>query len=218
MPQLPSQPPRVWVVDDDRAVRFVLAQALRDAGYAVAAFEGAREALAALVADAGQDEALPEVETLFTTARENLRGMVTVAGKVSSQALEDHQYAAHALAWLATYTESLRQMDAWAHRIQAEGKFTEMEALILQIGFGEYLSQIHGGIPMSQGEIARLQDLRVTPGQPGAAVVTLMAQGNTPAARSRLVELMRSTPEMPAICCSIGSVIRLSITSAEAPT
>ena len=34
---------------------------------------------------------------------------------------------------------------------------------------------------------------------------------------SRLVELMRSTPWMPAICCSTGSVIRLSITSAEAP-
>ncbi|GAB3387262.1 nitrogen regulation protein NR(I) [Lysobacter fragariae] len=39
---------RIWIVDDDRAVRFVLATALRDAGYAVDAFESAADALAAL--------------------------------------------------------------------------------------------------------------------------------------------------------------------------
>ncbi|MBA4351649.1 MAG: acyl-CoA dehydrogenase [Rhodobacter sp.] len=136
-------------------------------------------------------EALPEVESTFIAARENLRGMVTVAGKVSSAALEEHQYAAHALAWLATYTESLRQMQAWALRLDADGKFSEMEALLLQIAYGEYLQQIHGGIPMSQGEVARLQDLGLTPAKPGAAAAALMAQGNTVAARTRLVELMR---------------------------
>jgi two-component system nitrogen regulation response regulator GlnG len=39
---------RVWVVDDDRSVRFVLATALRDAGYDVDGFENAASALAAL--------------------------------------------------------------------------------------------------------------------------------------------------------------------------
>jgi two-component system, NtrC family, nitrogen regulation response regulator GlnG len=41
--------PMIWVVDDDRAVRFVLATALRDAGYAVTGFDSAqpvRDALA----------------------------------------------------------------------------------------------------------------------------------------------------------------------------
>ncbi len=136
-------------------------------------------------------EALPEVESTFIAARENLRSMVTVAGKVSAAAIEEHQYAAHALAWLATYTESLRQMQAWALRLDADGKFSEMEALLLQIAYGEYLQQIQGGIPMSQGEVARLQDLGLTPAKPGAAAAALMAQGNTVAARTRLVELMR---------------------------
>ena len=36
---------RVWVVDDDRSVRFVLATALRDAGYEVDGFENASSAL-----------------------------------------------------------------------------------------------------------------------------------------------------------------------------
>ena len=39
---------RIWIVDDDRSVRFVLATALRDAGYAVDGFENAADALAAL--------------------------------------------------------------------------------------------------------------------------------------------------------------------------
>ena len=53
-------------------------------------------------------------------------------------------------------------MHAWAGRLSDAGQFGEMEALILQIGFGEYLTQIAGGIPMSQTEFARLSDLGLT--------------------------------------------------------
>jgi two-component system nitrogen regulation response regulator GlnG len=45
---MPEPASRVWVVDDDRAVRFVLATALREAGYEVAGFESAQDALDAL--------------------------------------------------------------------------------------------------------------------------------------------------------------------------
>ena len=135
-------------------------------------------------------EAVPEVEALFERARAALRGLVTVGGKVSAAAMEQHQFAAHTLSWLATYTESLRQLRAWAGRLAEDGKFGEMEGLILQIGFGEYLAQIHGGIPMSQGEMARLGDLGIS-AVPGAAAAALMAGGNSPAARMRLVALMR---------------------------
>ena len=136
-------------------------------------------------------QALPEVEAQFSRAREALRAMVTMNGKVSAQALEEHQFAAHCLSWLATYTEALRQMQAWALRLSGDGKFGEMEALILQIAFGEYLNQIHGGIAMSQGEVARLQDLGLAPDAAGPEAACLMTTGNTSAARSRLVALMR---------------------------
>ncbi|HRK41455.1 MAG TPA: acyl-CoA dehydrogenase family protein, partial [Gemmobacter sp.] len=134
--------------------------------------------------------ALPEVEALFVEAREALRARVTQGGKISSAALEAEQYAAHTLSWLATYTEALRQLNAWAGRLADQGQLGAMESLILQIGFGEYLAQVVGGIPMSQTETARLADLGLS-WVPGAEAATLIAAGNTPAARAALVACMR---------------------------
>jgi (2S)-methylsuccinyl-CoA dehydrogenase len=134
--------------------------------------------------------ALPEVEALFIAGRDGLKSAVTVDGKVSAPALEARQFQAHALAWLATYVEALRQLKAWAGRLTEAGQVGAMEALILQIGFGEYLTQIAGGIPMSQTEFARLSDLGLT-WSPSPAAMRLMAAGNTPAARAALVACMR---------------------------
>jgi (2S)-methylsuccinyl-CoA dehydrogenase len=134
--------------------------------------------------------ALPEVEAMFVQARDGLKAQVSTGGKVSNQALEARQFQAHALAWFATYVEALRQLDAWAGRLKDAGQFGQMEALILQIGFGEYLTQIAGGIPMSQTEFARLGDLGLS-WTAGSAAATLMAQGNTAEARHALVALMR---------------------------
>jgi (2S)-methylsuccinyl-CoA dehydrogenase len=134
--------------------------------------------------------ALPEVEALFTSARDQLKAAVTLDGRINAAALEASQFQTHALSWLATYVEALRQLQAWAGRLTTAGQFGPMEELILQIGFGEYLAQIAGGLPMSQGEIARLADLDQT-WTPGPEAASLIAQGNTAAARDALVRLMQ---------------------------
>ncbi|MFU8882813.1 MAG: acyl-CoA dehydrogenase family protein [Rhodobacterales bacterium] len=139
--------------------------------------------------------ALQPVDALFDMAKARVRDRVSTGGKVSGALLEAEQTAAHGLAWLATYVESLRQMQKWAEGLEAQGKFGEVEQLIQQIAFGEYLWQIHGGIQMNQGEIVRLQDLGLSQddmrGLMTPAVMTLTQGGNTQAARSRLVELMQ---------------------------
>ncbi|NOD36407.1 MULTISPECIES: acyl-CoA dehydrogenase family protein [unclassified Ruegeria] len=139
--------------------------------------------------------AVPAVEAVFEKARESVRGMVTADGRVSGSLIEANQTAAHGLAWLATYTQSLQQMQRWAEALQAEGKFGELEQLLHQIAFGEYLHQVAGGIPMNQGEVVRLQDMGLgwdaLSGFQSSEVQTLMAQANSQAARSRLVELMQ---------------------------
>ena len=140
-------------------------------------------------------QAVPAVDNLLADATAALRAKVVVDGRVSSKAIEADQFAAHTLAWVATYVLALRQMHNWAVALTADGKFGEMEQLILQIAFGEYLSQLSGGIPMSQGEIARLQDLGLNHQAQSVlmtpAVMTLAQSGNTQAARSRLCVLMQ---------------------------
>ena len=135
--------------------------------------------------------ALGPLENTLAAATETLRQQVAPAGRVDAAALEADQHAAHALAWLATYVEALRQMQGWAERLDTEGRFGELEAVLHQIAFGEYLGQIAGGIPMSQGEMARLSDIGITPALDDPAITTLRTRGNTAAARTRLVECLR---------------------------
>ncbi len=138
--------------------------------------------------------ALAPLDQLLEIATSRVRETVSDGGRVSGALVEQHQYAAHGLAWLATYVYSLRQMHRWAEALSGEGKFGEMEQLIHQIAFGEYLWQIYGGIQMNQGEVLRLQDLGLSQDDQRAmmapAVMTLTQSGNTQAARVRLVELM----------------------------
>ena len=139
--------------------------------------------------------AIAPVETIFDKARAHLRDLVVAEGRVSAKLVEANQDAAHGLAWLATYLESLRQMQGWAERMTTESRFGELEALIHQIAFGEYLAQIRGGIPMNQGEIVRPRDFGVEPAElkvlDTPEIETLLTSGNTTAARMRLVELMQ---------------------------
>jgi (2S)-methylsuccinyl-CoA dehydrogenase len=89
----------------------------------------------------------------------------------------------------------MRQMQNWASKLNDAGEFGEAEQLLHQIACGEYHAQIVGGIPMSQGEIVRLSDIKipatVQQDYQSAAVMHLIANGNTQPARSRLVELMQ---------------------------
>ncbi|MEZ5687028.1 MAG: acyl-CoA dehydrogenase, partial [Paracoccaceae bacterium] len=136
------------------------------------------------------EAALPEVAVLVEQATEALRAATSNEGRISGALLEANQYQAHGLSWLATYNQSLIQLRGWAGRLAEDGKLGTMEQLIVQIGFGEYLAQIQGGIQMNQGEMVRLADLGVS-WTPSEAAAKLIAEGNSNAARMALVAMMR---------------------------
>ena len=134
------------------------------------------------------------IEALYQEAAASLRERVTENGKLSNMLIEHEQHAAHGLAWFATYVESIREMLAYAERIQAEGLYGETEDLLTRIGVGEYLAQVFGGIAMSQGEFVRLNDFGLSNEAIAARRIppidSLIATGNTVANRARLVDLV----------------------------
>jgi (2S)-methylsuccinyl-CoA dehydrogenase len=140
-------------------------------------------------------DAVRVAEALLADATIAVRRRVAADGAGASAALDREQRAAHGLAWLATYVEALRQLAAYAERLREAGQFGEVEELIVTIGLGEYLAQIVGGIPMSQGEIVRLTDLGLSAADVAArltpAAQALIADGNNAERRARLVALLR---------------------------
>ena len=141
-------------------------------------------------------KAVDAADALLARAKMGVLAIVSKDGKVSAALIEREQFAAHGLAWAATYVEALRQLSAYAQRMTDEKRFGEFEALIVQAAFGEYLSQMSGGIPMSQGETVRPRDLGLTEADMKAfeteAVKKLIADGNTAKVRARLAELIAS--------------------------
>jgi (2S)-methylsuccinyl-CoA dehydrogenase len=140
-------------------------------------------------------EAAGAAEALLADATRAVQARVAPDGQVAGPALDREQRATHALAWLATYVEGVRQLGLYAERMEAGGRFGETEDLLVRIGLGEYLAQILGGIPISQGEIVRPSDMGLSAGQVAGritpAVEELVASGNTAAHRARLIALMR---------------------------
>jgi (2S)-methylsuccinyl-CoA dehydrogenase len=138
--------------------------------------------------------ALVAAEALLAAAKSAVAIRIMPNGAVDNALLEQHQFAAHTYAWMATYVEALRQMRLWAERLERDGALREVEALMLQASFGEYLSQLAGGIALSQVEIARPGDLGLGEEALQAfrrpEVLALIQSGNTDAVRMRIAELL----------------------------
>jgi len=150
-------------------------------------------------------------EGLLADTRLAVAERVVRDGRPDPRALDHEQRAAHGLAWLATYVEAIRQLADYAQRLIEAGGFGETEELLVRIGVGEYLAQMFGGIPMSQGEIARPADLGLTFAATAArltgAVEQLVASGNTAPHRARLAELMRERNDATVGACGLDDTL-----------
>ncbi|HEV7690332.1 MAG TPA: acyl-CoA dehydrogenase family protein [Hyphomonadaceae bacterium] len=140
-------------------------------------------------------QAASDAEAYFNDLRRSVALRVAPGGKVDRKKIDEEQRATHGLAWVLTYVETLKETANWADRIDAEGKFGEIEQLLCQILFGEYLYQLGGGLPMTQLEIVRpsdmTQDSSVVQKLATPAILKFITQGNTAAARMAAAKIIR---------------------------
>jgi len=136
--------------------------------------------------------AVASADRVLEAAKVGVKATVAEAGGV-----DNAQHAAHGLAWLATAVEGLRQLQDWGSRLSSEGRFGDFERLILLVGFAEYLAQISGGIPMSQLEFVRPEQLGVGRDVIRAyedEVADLIASGSTQDVKKKLADLIAAQP------------------------
>ena len=100
--------------------------------------------------------ALDALEELYRRAHDRVAERVSDAGRISSKRLEQHQLAAHALAYLATETEAARQLAAWAERVGGE-----LELRTAGCYIAELCRQLVGGVDLGPCESIALSQLGI---------------------------------------------------------
>jgi (2S)-methylsuccinyl-CoA dehydrogenase len=160
---------------------------------------------------AGAQAAAAAAAALLADATLAVRRRVVLDGPGAGRMMDREQRATHGLAWLATYAQAVRQLAAYAERMRGAGRLGETEELVVRIGLGEYLAQMLGGIPMSQGEIVRPADLGLSVDQVAArvtpAVEALIASGNDAENRARLIALMSEHPGVTVGDCGLDDTL-----------
>ncbi|MBC7166578.1 acyl-CoA dehydrogenase family protein [Phenylobacterium sp.] len=142
------------------------------------------------------EDAAEAAEACGAQGRLALSAAIAPGGRLDRRRLDDEQRAAHGLAWAAAYAQTLRQTAAWARELSAAGQFDEASARPAQLLAYEYLSQLAGGLPMSQGEIVRPGEMGFDPARLAPLAERLRPP---PGASARIVELLAAARGRPSL-------------------
>ena len=140
------------------------------------------------------ENSINALNELVKKAEIHVKNKVHQNGSLDSKLLEKEQFICHGFAWLKTYNIALREILNWAKKLTENKKIYETEKLILQSAFGEYLSQVIGGIPMWQTEIIRAHDFGLKEDELNSFLINdvkeLIKHGNTNDVKVRIAKLI----------------------------
>lgn len=102
-------------------------------------------------------KAVEALQKLYETALPRVREKVVENGKISGKLLNEHQLAAHALAYMRTELEACRQLADWAQRVGGDHAQAIAAAYV-----GESVRSVAGGVALGPAEHIALADLGLT--------------------------------------------------------
>jgi len=140
------------------------------------------------------ETALSAASHYVDLVRDEVRGRVVVDGRAKSDLINREQRAVHGYAWIETTVTALRSVYDWGRNLNARGELKPADGFAINIAFGEYLSQLTGGLPMAQNEFIRPADLSLTDAASALAqdsdVSHFMRHGNSAQNRAQLAQLI----------------------------
>ena len=128
---------------------------------------------------------------IFTNARNKNKNLSDI------NSLNENQHIAHGLSWYATYVESLLQLSNWIEYLESNNRLTDLEEGIAGVGAGEYCQQIIHGIPMSQNETIRPDELGIPREQieDFIKITKSLTQRSTSFEKNRVMSLLQQSIE-----------------------
>lgn len=138
--------------------------------------------------------ALLRTQKYVSLVKETVQQRVSIDGRVDSALINKEQRIVHGYAWVETTVTALDAVLNWAASLQSRGELQSSDLLGLKIAFGEYLSQLIGGIPMGQNEFIRPADFSLFDAAAAMAsdksVAYFVKNGNTVETRKELTSLI----------------------------
>ena len=138
--------------------------------------------------------ALSVAQEYVSLVKETVKSRVFKEGRANTALINTEQRIVHGYAWIETTVTALEAVLEWATSLEARGELKEADLTGLQIAFGEYLSQLVGGIPMGQNEYIRPADFSLSEAIELVAkdknIAHFVQHGNTAEARKKLTGLI----------------------------
>ena len=138
--------------------------------------------------------ALLRAQQYVSLVKELVQQRVIIDGRADSGLINKEQRIVHGYAWVETTVTALDAVLNWAASLQSRGELQSSDLLGLKIAFGEYLSQLIGGIPMGQNEFIRPADFSLSDAVDAMAkdksVAYFVKNGNTAETRKELAGLI----------------------------